>query len=68
MASVMDIESEMDLLVTSFGNLVCDVKSISPIVVYRKSNKSTIYCNDCCIDYHETSESNNEIVTYYTQN
>lgn len=39
---------EIDSLISSFNNLVCDVKSELPIIVYRKDNKFLTYYNYNC--------------------
>jgi len=43
---------EIDSLISSFNNLVCDVKSELPIVIYRNDNKFSTYynynCQYCC--------------------
>lgn len=56
-------ETEVDYLISSFNDLVCDLKSESPIVLYRKDNKFSTY-------YYRTSDNChycNEIVTYYNK-
>lgn len=52
---------EIDSLISSFNNLVCDLKNESSIVVYRKDNKFTTYYNLTSNDCHYC----NEVVTYF---
>lgn len=68
MASATDFESEMDSLVASFGNLVCNTKSELPIVVYRKFDKFTTYIDGCdeSMDM-DIDMIDNGIVSYYSQ-
>ena len=54
-------KTEVDYLISSFNDLVCDLKSESPIVVFRKDNKFSTYYNLTSGDCHYC----NEVVTYF---
>jgi hypothetical protein len=55
-------ETEVDSLISSFNNLVCDLKSDLPAVLYyRKNNKFSTYYNLTSDNCHYC----NEIVTYF---